>query len=254
MPAITGLSVVTGAFALLNVYLPGESIPADDAQFGLTMANDLLSSWEQRYAMAPLVTRNRFDLLAVTGKGGPDDPYTIGDGGDFDVPRPANQSMIRRANLILTTPSPEVRIPLGIYTDDAYDANQIPGQTNTQPSGIYYNATYEDDLGSLFIWPVVNTALNDLELFIQQAIAQIPDLSTTVYVPSGVPLALKYSTADLLQVPYGKTLAAAAQKTVISSLGAFKRNNQGRLVDIDNDAAGIGGGGRSTPYNILSDH
>ncbi len=254
MPSLTGLQLVTGSFNLLNVFLPGESIPNADAQTALTAANDLLSSWEQRYAFAPLVTRNRFDLSAVTGKGGPDNPYTMGTGGDFNVPRPANQNMIRQANLILTASSPEVRIPLGIYTDDAYNANQVPGQTNTQPTGIYYNATYQNDLGSLFIWPVVNTALNDLELFIQQPVAQFPDLSTTMYVPSGLPLALKFNVAQLLEGTYGKQLTDRQNKIAESSLNTFKRSNQGRLVDVQNDAAGIGsGGGRFAPYNIVSD-
>lgn len=247
MPAVTGSHIVSDAFALLNVFTPGESIPANDGEYARTALNDLLSEWSQRRAMIPVIVRERFDLVA--NQGGPTNPYTIGgDGGDFDTVKPANQKSITMANLILTATSPEVRVPLGIYTDDGYNANQLPGMTSGQPTDLYYNPTYAtDDLGSIYLWPVPDTNENDLELFIEQAVAQFTNLSSTHYVPDGLPRALKYNLADSLQGAYGRQLSASDQRIAVSSLGTFKRSNT-KLTDLMNDIQI--GQGRNTLYNI----
>ena len=246
MAAVTGTQVVQGAFALLNVFLPGESIPANDGEYARTVLNDMLSEWGQRSLMIPLVARERFDLVA--GQGGPTNPYTIGPGGDFDTERPSNQDSIEGANLILTASSPEVRITLGAYTDQAYFFNQIPTLTNTQPTSYYYNPTYTSDLGSFYLWPLPTTSANDIELLLQKAIVQFANLSTTYYVPDGVPRALKYNLADALQGAYGKQLSASDQRIAVSTLAAFRRSNL-HLMDIPNDANF--GRNRNTIYNIL---
>jgi hypothetical protein len=234
MPAITGDQIARKVFSLLNVFLPGESIPAADGQMVLDTTNDLLSSWGQRDLFIPVIARERFDLVA--NQGSETNPYTIGPGGDFDTERPSNQNSIQSANLILTASSPEVRVPLGIYTDQSYDANQVPSLTSTQPTGLYYNPTYDLDLGSIYLWPVPNISTNDIELFLQKSIAQFANLTTTYYVPDGVPLALKYEVADMLQEDYGKVLSDRANRVRIAALGVVTRSNT-KLFDLVNDAA-----------------
>ena len=249
MPSITGTSVASGAFALLNVYLPGEAMTGSDGEFALEFLNDWLSEQSQKALMCPAISRNRFDLTA--NKGGLDNPYTIGDGADFDVTKPANQNSITAANLILTASSPTVRVPLGIFTDQAYDALAVPDLASTQPTGLYYQpftASASNAYGYVYLWPEPDNATNDLELFIQLALLQFADLSTTYYVPDGVPRMLKYNLADILQVPYGKVLSQRAMLTAGNTLGTFKRANT-KLSDLPNDAA-MFTQGRGRLYNI----
>lgn len=248
MPSVTGNEIVNDAFALLGAYGPAEVVPATDAQIARRMMNDLLSEWSQRAGFIPVIRRERFDLVA--DQGAEDDPYTIGDGGDFDTIRPANQTSIVAANLILTSSDPEVRVPLVLLTDMAYDWNQVPSQTATQPTSLYYNPTYEDDLGSIYLWPVPNIATNDLELFIQEPVAQFANLTAAHSLPPGLPRALKYNLAVSLQGVYPFSLAPSAQQIAVTSLATFNRTNL-KLVDIPNDAA-IGQLGAGL-YNILSD-
>lgn len=245
MPTVTGTALIQDSFALLNVFLPGEALPAADGAYALQALNDLLDEWSNRALMIPMIAREPFDL--VDGQGGPDNPYTIGDGGDFDTERPANQNSIVSANLILTATSPEERVTLGIYTDQGYNANQLPDMSSGQPTGLYYNPTFTDNLGSIFLWPVPDVATNDLELFLQKAVGQFADLSTEYEVPPGWPRALKYNLADALQAPYGKTLPDSALRIAVSSLGTVKRANT-RMTELANDAWFIGR--RSRPYNI----
>jgi hypothetical protein len=246
MPAITGGEIVGDAFGYLNCFLPGESIPAPDGEFARRQLNDLLSEWSQQNSAIPVIGRERF--LLVAGQGGPMNPYTIGIGGDFNTERPSNQNSLVSANLILTASNPEVRVPLGIYTDQAYDANQLPDLSNSQPTGLYYNPTYQHDLGSIFLWPVPNTSVNNIELFLQKSIVQFPDLSTEMFVPEGYPKALKYALADLLQTPYGRTLSPAANRIRVASVAAMRRSND-KLSDLGNDAY-VFTQGRRTTYNI----
>ena len=240
MPAVTGTELAQDAFALLNVFLPGESIGAADGAYALRALNDLLSEIANRVAFIPMIARLAFPM--VTSQGGvASGPYTIGIGGNFNVQKPANQQSLSAANLILTTSSPTVRIPLGIYTDDAYDANAIPDLSNLQPTGLYYlpnyNPTGIGDLGSIFLWPVPSVNYNLLEIFVQSQVAQFADLSTTYFVPDGWKKFLKYNLADLLQTPYGKQLSQAAQRIAVSSAGTVKRANWSRLTDVVNDAS-----------------
>lgn len=246
MPSVTFTEIAQDAFALLNVFLPGEALPPSAANVARRFCNDYLDELSNRDVFIPIIARERFDLVA--NQGGPTSPYTIGPGGDFDTERPSNQNSIVAANLILTATSPEVRVALGIYTDQAYDANQIPDLSNTQPTGLYYNPTYDADLGSIFLWPVPTISTNDLELFLQKSVAEFADLTTTYYVPTGWKRFLKYTLADMMQVPYGKTLSPAAQRIVVSSTNAVMRSNA-KLSDLLNDAY-MFGYGRPTLYNI----
>lgn len=249
MPGVTGAEIIGDAFAELNVFLPGESVPANDSEFARRKLNDFLSEWGQRNAYIPLIGRHQFAMTA--GKGSPTNPYTIGVGGDLNMARPSNQGSITAANLVLTTSSPNVRINLGIYTNEAYNSgNLIPAMSNSQPTGLYYNPTYANDLGSVFLWPVPDIAYNQLELFTQDSIALFADTTTTYYVPDGVPEALKYTLADRLQGPYGRTLSAAQLRIMVTSVGAMKRANL-QLVDVPNDAY-MFSQGRGTLYNLVS--
>jgi hypothetical protein len=247
MPATTGTEICQDAFALLNVFLPGEAMAPQDGSYALRQLNNLLSLSAQRARMIPIVSRNEFAM--VSGQGGPSFPYTIGVGGNFNVPKPANQNSIVSANLVLTVSVPAVRVPLGIYTDDAYNANAIPDLANSQPTGLYYNPTYQGDLGSIFLWPVPNVSFNILEIFIQQAVAQFVDLSTTYYVPDGWKEMLEYNLADRLQTAYGKQLSQAAQRLAVSSMGVVTRVNT-KLSDLMNDASWTAN--RQTYFNILT--
>lgn len=245
MPSVTGQEIVNDALALLNVYAPGEAVPDNQAELARRFLNDMLSEWGQRDLFIPVISRERFSMLS--NEGGPESPYTIGPGGDLDTERPSNQGSIQSVNLILTNSDPEVRIWLGAYTDVAYAANQLPSMTNSQPTSYYYNPYYTHDLGLFYLWPVPNTAQNDLELFLQKAITQFDDLATPYAVPDGIPRALKYNLADLLQAPFGRDLSSAALRIAVSSLATFKRSNT-KLGDLMNDFTM--GTSRTTQYNI----
>lgn len=248
MPTTTGTEIIEDAFAILNVFLPGEAMPSSDSAYALRALNRMLGSWAQRGRFIPVIARESFDLVA--DQGGPDDPYTIGSGGDFDTEKPANQNSIVSANLILTETDPAVRVPLGIYSDQAYDANLIPDLSNSQPTGLYYNPTYADNLGSIFLWPVPDIATNDLELFLQKPLARITSLEADYDLPDGADDAIVYQLAKRLAGPYGKRMDPGDLLIATEALATFTRSNT-HLSDRMTDAY-MFSPGRRTLYNIQS--
>ncbi len=244
----TATAIIANAFALVEAFLPGEAVPGADSAYAAGVANRMLSGWATRGMLTPIVARERFDLVA--NKGDETNPYTIGSGGDFDTERPATQNMIVSANLILTATSPEVRVPLGIYTDEAYNANQIPGLSNTQPTGLYYNPTYASDLGSVFLWPEPNNATNDLELFLQKAIVPFntASLGTTIYLPDSAEDAITYQLGRRLQGPYGHAMSREDLLIAVETFSTYQRSTL-KLSDLPTDAY-VFAEGRSTIYNI----
>lgn len=245
--AVRFSTIADDVAAMLNMVIAGESLSDGLANQARRFCNRMLSGWSQRGNLfIPIIQRERFDLVA--NQGGISNPYTIGNGGDFDTERPSNQNSIVAANLILTASSPEVRVPLGIYTDQAYDANQIPDQSNSQPTGLYYNPTYQANLGSIYLWPVPNVATNDLELFLQKSIAQFGDLTTVYYLPESAQDAITYQLALRMQGTWGKKLIPEDVRLAAETLGVYKRSNA-KMSDLQNDMY-MFSSGRRTLYNI----
>lgn len=244
--AVAFETIAENAFAELNVFLPGEAIPDADITFARRSANRMLSQWSTRGEyFIPVVSRNAFAM--TSNKGGPSNPYTIGPGGDWDINRPPNQNALQAANLILTSTTPNVRVPLGIYTDQAYDANQLPDMGNTQPTGLYYNNAYAAGLGSIFLWPVPTVNYNEIELFLNQYLAQFADNTTAYDFPEGAEDAVTYQLMLRLQGPYGKQVLPEQSRQAQMAISAFKRANA-KMKDLMNDA--YFGIGRRTLYNI----
>lgn len=247
MPATTGNAIIADAFGILNVFLPGESIPNNQAESALGFLNRMIGQWSQRDLLVPVVAREVFDI--TSNKGGPSNPYTIGSGADWNTTKPQNQNSIVGASLLLTSPSPDTEVPLVLYTDSMYSLVQQKELTNAQPTGLYYNPTYSTtDYGTINLWPVPDNATNDIVLYINKALARFTDRTTTYYVPEGYDDALTYNLAQRLAGPWGKQMQPDDRQLAVASLGVIKRANT-KLFDLPNDAT-FAVWPRPTAYNI----
>lgn len=93
---VSALTLITAAMQDIGVLAQGEVPDAALGQDGLRRLNAMVDGWTNQTLTIPFVTRQVFPLVA--GKGGPAWPYTMGTGGDFDVPRPTS---LTGAGLIL---------------------------------------------------------------------------------------------------------------------------------------------------------
>lgn len=246
----SGLTLARTAFELLNVFLPGEAIPAADGQTALTHLNLLIGGWAQQRGTIPVVAREVFNMTA--NKGGPSNPYTIGVGGNLNTARPPTQASVVGVGLLLNPgTASEVELPRTILTDDGWEAIQVKNLSSALFTAASYSPTYAGDLGSLNLWPVPDTAVNDLVLYLEKQIATFADLTTVYDFPEGYEEALTYNLARRLQVPYSKTLAQDAMVIARESLAAIKRNNY-TLTDMPTDLGWLGTRGTRHGYNLTT--
>lgn len=78
----TAATILTASFSDLGVIGEGASLSAALAQDGLTRLNNMVSGWRTQYGTVVAIERTVFNLT------GDQQTYTIGLGGDLNVPRP----------------------------------------------------------------------------------------------------------------------------------------------------------------------
>lgn len=248
MSATTAATIVRGAFETIGVLGEGQTLDSAKGADGFRRLNLMIRSWSLQNLTIPVTVREVFDLEA--NKGGPDDPYTIGDGGDFDTDRPPTQNALVGAGLILTNSDPTVEIPRAIFTDTMWEALQIKDLTSGGsgvPTCVYYNPTYP--LGRIYLWPIPSTDENDLALYLRKPLAAFPSQTATVNVPDGSEEAMEYNLALRLMGPYSVPVDPMITDLARSSLAILKRSNY-HLIDLSQDPAMTSS--RRGGYNIVS--
>jgi len=246
MPAITAGTLITDAYALLNVIMLGAAPDARLSAQGLRFLNYMVHTWSQMPLTIPVVARDVFTLTA--NKGGPSNPYTWGTGGDFTTSKPPNQNSVTGAARILNASSPPVEVPLAILTDTAYQAIQIKDLSNSQPTCLYYNPTFTvSGLGTVNLWPVPNTAVNSLAVYRFQQLASFADLSTIYQVPDGMDTALMFNLAKWIANATGRSLMPETAEIAVTTFAQLQRSNA-KMTDMANDLAH----NRRAGFNILT--
>jgi len=243
MATTTGNALVRDAFTLLGVFAPSETIPADDAIYGLSVLNDLVDGWIVEELTIPFVLREVFTVTANQ------QTYTYGPSGEFNSTRPTRLS---GAGLLLAGSTPEIEIPRAVLTEDGWEALQIKTLPNLLWTSVYYNPTYAGETGTLSLWPIPTTGANSCVCYRPSPVAGFAALATTYDLPPGATKALKYNLAVELAGPYGQPPTPALAMLAPKSLASFKRSNY-KLTDLPVDPAlttmhGVGRGG----YNILT--
>src|ERR1700742_374469 len=111
------LDLIASALRLINVIAAGEFVPEPMANDALQVLNDMIDSWNTD-SLAIYTTRTD-DFPFVLGK----QSYTLGAGGDFNIPRPPE--ITGMSTIQLTDPDNPVEIPIAMYTIAEWQT-QIP--------------------------------------------------------------------------------------------------------------------------------
>ncbi len=229
----TGTAIITGALQTLGVIAPDETPSATMVTDALRRLNLMVDQWSLQSLTKPVMGIETFAL--TSDKGGLDNPYTIGVGGDFNTARP-NEADLDHAGLVLGNSDPVVEIPCPIITDSDYQNIQVKLLSSPLFTAVYYNQTYTNDLGTLILWPVPNTAANSIRLYMWKSLASFTTAGATYQLPRGLGEALEYNLAVRLAGPYGRTLDPSVVSVARESFANFKRSNVS-LVDLPQDPA-----------------
>lgn len=132
-----------------------------------------------------------------------------------------------------------VEVPRAVLTDDAWQQIRIKSLTSGQFTSVYYNPTFNANLGTINLWPIPNVATNSLVLYRTQPLTSFASLSTEYFLPDGAEEALMYALARRLLTPWGVTDAETVSDVrdmASTTVANFKRANT-KLVDAETDRA-----------------
>jgi len=193
----------------------------------------------------------------VTGSTGNDGSYTIvssvfGTATTITVDEAIPDATVDGSIEVFTESAAITEIPIGVLTDDAYQSLRVKGMGNTQFTQLYYNATYARGLGTIWLWPQPNTAVNALVLYVPQAVIGFADLTTQYSFPPGYADFFEYNLAKRLMTINGMvdpTIRADIIQQATTATMLVKRQNV-KLNDMPIDWSLVNNTGGL--YNILS--
>lgn len=303
----TATDILTLAYQDVGVLAEGEAMSAALGLQGLTRLNHMLAGWRTQYGTVLSVDRTIFPLVANK------QTYTIGLGGDFNVPRPltipgaglllqglasaAVVTSITRSGYVATvtqtahgfavgdevfidgcaeidynglqtiqtvptadtytytvdglptTPATgtitaaaidgqPVEIPRPVITDSAYQGIALKNMPNAQFTAVYYNPT-STPFGTITLWPRIDTAINQLVLYLQSAFSGFATLTRQYDWPDnpGYAEAIQYQLDLRLLIAFpSATPRVDIHDMARETFGLIKRANN-KLNDVNTDAS-----------------
>jgi hypothetical protein len=236
---MTASDIIRDALYELGVLAAGESLQAQDAEYGLGKLNRLLDNWNAERAA---VYAQQFVTYTITPLL---QPHTIGPtGATFTVTQ--RPQKIDGANIILDTSTPDVRTPLEIRGDDWWRDLPVPEVTGSVPTDLYYSPDWPN--GSIYLWPEPTVAYG-LELETRILLAALT-LASTFSLPPGYQDAITLTLAESLvpAYPSAASILPVVEKMATRARGRVFGNNDvtPRLATVD---AGMPGGGSGSSFN-----
>ena len=236
----TGNDIIASSLRLIGVLASGETASAAEAFDGLQVLNDMLDSWSSEHLMIFTTPRlGPFNL--ISGQ----QAYTVGTGGDFNIPRPPR---IDRMGIInLANPVQPLELPLEYLTKDQWAAIPVKNIQSSLPLKVWDDQGYP--LRTLSFWCIPNTSVQTV-LYAWTALAQFPDLVTDFTFPPGYRRAIRYNLALEMAPEYGKAIDPAVAAIAVQSKAAIKSQNI-QVVDLRVDPALVAP--NQALYNWLTD-
>jgi hypothetical protein len=236
---------------LIDSLASGEQPSGAESSDALVILNQMLDAFQAERTMIFSVQRftqdvsaNPFFLTAGQQR------YTLGTGGNFNIPRPARIS--RYAILSLLNPAQPLELPLEELTPEGW-AGKIPVK-NIQSSLPQY---VFDDQGfpsrNLDYWCVPNIQVQAV-FYVWVALTTFPDLSTDITFPPGYLEMLRYNLAIRLAPEWTGGPANPAVMMIAKESKARVESLNIPLIESHCELAIVGTAGKRRVYNWLSDN
>jgi len=181
--AYTALNLITDVLLDMGVIADEQTPTASQAVGALTKLNDLIEAWN--LDTLKVYGAKQYILPLVPNQG----TYTIGTGGNLDVPRPI---LITKAFIRQNTgvPANQYDYPVEVLTNEEWSELPNKAITGTFPYAVWFNETYP--YIQLNVSPVP-TGSNYSLIFWADGMGGELTLNTTLQLPPGYKRALKYA-------------------------------------------------------------
>lgn len=210
----SAFDIITSALRLTGV-LADEEQPSDNiANQCLSVFNDMLDSWNaQRLA---IFTTRSDDFPFVLGQ----QAYTLGQGGNFSIPRPARIDSM--SAILLTNPANPVEVPMVMWTTEDWQNVPVKKVNGSFPLGCYDDGGFP--LRTLNFWPIPTNQQNSVRIYSWQALGAQTLLSQVAF-PPGYAEAFRYNLAVRLGAEFDAPTKPAVVLFAVSSLAVVKTMN-----------------------------
>lgn len=233
----TPIELINLALKQSGVLGVGQTASAEDTQDAFKIMNMMLAQWQtDRFLVYHLVTNS----TVCTGQ----ESYTIGIGGDFNIPRP---DRISSAFVRLTgqTAPNQVDYPLTLL-QAREDYNRIAvKQQGAMPTALFYDSGYP--LGNLYPWSVPDDQFS-LYVTTYAQLQKFATVAEVINMPPQYEEAIMWNLAGRLRPMYGMqpdpTINGLARASLNSLAGS---NAQIPTMTLDPIIASRG------KYNVYSD-
>jgi hypothetical protein len=209
----TARGLINGSLRLLGVLAEGEAVSASGAQDALASFNSMIESWSTESLSVMGVTERIITL--TTAK----QVYTIGPGGDIDIPRP---TAITDFSVAYQNAPQDVFLPLYGLSLDQYSSIAVIGYQTPIPQGYFLNPGIE--LYQLFVYPVPQAGTR-IRFYTSDLLDQVPSINQTLVLAPGYERAFRYNLAIELAPEYGKDASASVVAIAQQSKENIQRLN-----------------------------
>lgn len=215
----------------------GQTPLQEDINDTFTKLNWMLARWaRKRWLVFHLET------FSVNSTG--QQSYTVGPGGDFDIPRPDRiESAFMRQ---ITNPANQPDYPLEIIqARETYNLITLKSLVSF-PSYLFYDSDFP--VGRVFPWPVMQATNYALHITVKNQLQSIANLSDTVILPPEYEGTIEQNLAINIAPQYGSEPSAAIVALAKDGLNTIRgANTQIAELRVPRQLRGRGS------YNIFSD-
>jgi len=211
---IVVLDLIKAAMRLFGGNGAGITPSSEEANDALLVLNDIVAAWNLDGLMLYGKVDETVNTIAGIGQ------YTIGNGGQFNVDRPAD---ILGAYCNFGG----VDFPIDVIGQDDY--NLIALKTQQQP--IIERLCYINDfpMGTVLLWPVPQMVI-PLTLQVNRVLPMVPNVNVVLSLPPGYLKCLRLILGIELAVEYGAQIDSDVKATYIKTKSDLMRLNRPKLT------------------------
>lgn len=222
--ADTVYDLITESFMDLGVLADGEAPSASQAQGALRKLNNMLDAWNMESLMVYGSQSYVFPLVTSQGT------YTIGTGGDFNMPRPNKITGVYLRDVALP-PQTQLDLPVTLLTEMEYQNVAFKAQQSTLPYYAYVDNSYP--LSTISINPVPSTSQFSLVIWVDGLFSGLT-LYQNFLLPPGYKRAITANLAIELAPQYEQEPSAITYQIATSGKDAIRANNlQSNTLSLD---------------------
>jgi hypothetical protein len=167
----------------------------------------------------------RIDTFTLTAKGG------------LQIARPPSFSD-GDVRLVDTSLSPDLELPLRMFTDAAWNNLAQRDLTSTMPTSWHYEPTMPN--GTLNLWPIPTGSTYQIAAYVPTRVSQFASLDDSVTLPPGYEEMIVQGLALRLCPSYGVRATEELKRSARESEAAVKRSNR-RTQDLSFEASALFG-------------